>query len=97
MTDIKDWDDEVDENYIDVMVAANLRDALAIKINYPQYFHFIVVTPKIAERAIQDNSVIMDYVWTPMAKKLRASVRMKIRGTLSRHVNEKSQEWDFPG
>jgi hypothetical protein len=74
-----------------VMVAANAMDAEIIKDHCPEYHFHAVLTP---DRMLS-GFIVSDYVWTPDASELPASVRLRLRGMLSPLIGPDSVEEEF--
>lgn len=78
---------------ISVMVAATRSDGDRVKSRFPQYRLHTVVTPKVP---FPPGFVVGEYLWTPEASNLRASVRLSLRGMLSPYIDQESIEEEFP-
>lgn len=75
-----------------VMVAASKSDARILKNEYPQYRLYVVLTPADPVAGLR----VGEYVWTPAARELPASVRMRLRGVLAPLIDDRSFEEEFP-
>jgi hypothetical protein len=74
-----------------VMVAASMMDAEIVKEHCPKYHFHAVLTP---DRMLSGFTA-SDYVWTPEASELPASVRFRLRGMLSSLIGPDSVEEEF--
>lgn len=77
---------------VNVIVAASDWDAELIKDGWPQFRQHRVLTPQDSLSGFS----VGEYVWTPDAKKLRASQRLRLRGVLAPLLDEHSVEETFP-
>lgn len=75
-----------------VLVAASRMDADLVLLHYPQYRGHVVLTP---DRPVAGFD-IDEYIWTPEASDLPASVRMKLRGVMAPLMTALSCEEEFP-
>lgn len=77
---------------ISVLVAASKLDAELVKNHFPQLRQYAVLTPVDSLPDIR----VAEYVWTPSASCLAASVRMQLRGHLAPLIDDRSVEEEFP-
>ena len=74
-----------------VMIAASEMDAEIVKDHCPKYHFHAVLTPD----STLSGFIVSDYVWTPEASELPASVRLRLRGMLSPLMGPGSSEEKF--
>ena len=74
-----------------VMVAASLMDAEIVKDHFPEYHFYAVLTPG----HLLSGFIVSNYVWTPDASELPASVRLQLRGMLAPLIGPDSVEEEF--
>lgn len=74
-----------------VMIAASLADAEIVKEHCPEYHFYAVLTPGHPVSGF----IVSDYVWTPDASELPASVRLQLRGMLAPLIGPESLEEEF--
>ena len=74
-----------------VMIAASEMDAEIIKEHCPEFHFHAVLTPD----RVLSGFIVSDYVWTPEASELPASVRFRLRGMLSPLMGPDSLEEVF--
>jgi hypothetical protein len=75
-----------------LLIAATQTDGARVKKKYSQFKHHLIITPQSLPSGVR----VGEYVWTPRASKLPASLRMEIRGALSSLIDEESVEETFP-
>lgn len=75
-----------------VLVAADKLDAELVKHHFPQLRQHVVLTPAVAPSDIR----VGEYVWTPSASELPATVRLRLRGQLAPLIDDRSVEEEFP-
>jgi hypothetical protein len=80
---------------INVLVAESRSDADRVKSRFPQFRLHVAVTPKTDPLSC-GRFVVGEYVWTPRAAALPASVRLRLRGKLSPLICPESVEEEFP-
>jgi hypothetical protein len=74
------------------MIAVNRREADILKKEFPQFRLHITITPQ----STPSGFLVGEYVWTPMALNLPASMRLQLRGLLAPLIDEESTEEEFP-
>ena len=79
-------------NRYNLMVAATKAEGERLRKSYPQFRQHLLLTP----RTPMPDVLVGTYVWTPEASKLPASVRMRLRGEMAAHIDEKTMEEEFP-
>ncbi len=77
---------------INVLVASSDLDADFVKMHFPQFRLHAVLTPTSSLGGVK----ISEYIWTPDASDLPASVRMGLRGALAPLLDSRSFEEVFP-
>lgn len=77
---------------VNIMIAASKMDAELVMVHYPQYRGHLVLTP---DRPIT-GFVVGEYIWTPEASDLPASVRLRLRGVMAPMMDPLSCEEEFP-
>ena len=76
-----------------VLIAATIADADAIRREFRQFSSWHVMTPRNqAER----GWLYGHYTWTPQAQTLSAQKKWDLRMRLAAAIDEKSGEKDFP-
>lgn len=76
-----------------LLVAATIADAIAIKREFRQFTGWQVMTPR---NQAEHGWLYGDYTWTPAAQELPARIRWDLRQRLVPSTDEKSEEKDFP-
>jgi hypothetical protein len=74
-----------------VIVATNHNEAEYVKNEFPQYHFHVVLTPDDT----LSGFMVEEYVWTPAAKRLPASTRLRLRGLIAPLIDERSREEKF--
>ena len=74
------------------MIAVSRREADTFKKDCPQFRLHVTVTPQ----ATPSGFLVGEYVWTPKALNLPASIRLQLRGLLAPLIDEESIEEEFP-
>jgi hypothetical protein len=75
-----------------VLVASSHADAARVRKRFRQYRFYVSLTPNDSLSGFK----VDEYVWTPLACNLPASVRLQLRGMLSGLIDAESTEEDFP-
>lgn len=77
---------------VNVLVATSHDDAEFVKRRIPHLRFYIVLTPDDS----LSGFLIEEYLWTPAASNLPASVRLRLRGELAPLIDGESAEEEFP-
>jgi hypothetical protein len=77
---------------VNLIIAASQWDADLIRDGWPQFAKHLALTPQ----SESFNVVVREYVWTPDAKKLSPSTRLRLRGVLAPLLDDNSIEEIFP-
>lgn len=75
-----------------VLVVTTHREADRIKKRCPQFRFHVALTPDDTPSGF----VVGEYVWSPAARNLPATVRLRIRGLLAPLIDGQSVEEEFP-
>lgn len=76
-----------------LLVAATVADAAAIKRGFRQFSSWHVMTPR---NIVGGGWLYGDYTWTPEAQRLPARIRWDLKQRLVSSIDEESEEKTFP-